>query len=478
MKVIHLPLIIANNSIAMSKYLNRMGVDSTIISYFRTWLGYEGDINLDLDRLDPVARRCKIQDFVQDFLKNEARKYDIFHFHFFETLATGTSCGGWHVGTEDAYWDLSVLKDMGKKLVFSCFGSDVRNNSKITYYQLRYENPALDLPKPPLNTRMGYGKIWQLCQMADAVVAGDSEVLRHVPYGCTIPMPIDLDGLRDAKGAAPSGREKFSILHAPSNNFLKGSRYVLKILDRLKAAYGEMVEFRLIQGVPAQQALLMYPGRGVAIDQINMGFGLFALEAMYLGRPVFCSLAAEEFMAHEPKLAGPVISVHNEEELYQGLVDFIEGRRSVDAKEMEDYVVENHSAEKTAVQWKDLYEKVMAGEPLSYTVSPCWMQEFGRLIDGRKIDRDDYYSKVTDILLARRDADTLLQEIENGMGLGNDTELLAKMLLAHAASGRKEAAQDLMRKNQSLTKSPPFRRHWKRARGILEGAGETASSAA
>jgi tetratricopeptide (TPR) repeat protein len=188
-RVIHLPLIIANNAIALSKHLNYLGVESKVISYFRTWLGYQGDINLDLDGLDGPERNRRVRAFVQDFLDHEAYKYDIFHFHFFDSLSTGTSFGGWKSHPERGdFWDLERIKEMGKRIVVSSWGSDVRNNSKLVYYQLQYENPAIEIPYPPLNRRDQYGKIWKFAQYADAMVHGDSELIKHTPFGSMIPI--------------------------------------------------------------------------------------------------------------------------------------------------------------------------------------------------------------------------------------------------------------------------------------------------
>jgi len=468
-RVVHLPLIIANNAPVISKYLRRLGVDSTVVSYFRTWLGYEGDVNLDLDRLDAKDRQQRLHGFVDEFMKREAPRYDVFHFHFCESLATGGSFGGWqsHPGREP-YWDLAALKAMGKKVVVSSFGSDVRNNSKLVYWQLKYDDPTLELPRPPLCTRPQYFKIWQFAQHADAIVSGDTELCAHVPWSTTIPIPIDLEPLSALKAAPQPEAQVFSILHAPSNNLLKGSRYIMRACERLKRTYGERIELRYIHGVAAQDALKMYPGRGVAIDQVNMTLGLFALEAMYLGRPVVCTLRAEEFLATETKLRAPVVRVGSEEEMCAAVAEFIEGRAEADLKALEDYVVEHHSAEVVARQYKALYERLLAGEALPSHPGQRWMRQFDRLIRGQKVDRDGYYPKVTDLLLARRDWEALAHEVQNGLGLSNDADLLAKLVLSHAAAGRGGMAEQLEKQNAKAVATPEYRQAYARARGVLD----------
>ena len=466
MNVIHCPVIIANNSVVISKYLRRLGVDSKVISYFRTWLKYEGDINLDLDNLDAEQRQKKLRTFVDDFLSNEANKYDIFHFHFFDTLSTGSSFGGWRShGEKSDFWDLKVLKDMRKKIVVTGVGSELRNNSKITYYQLKYLFPGLNLPYPPLNRRDQYGKIWQIAQYADAIVCADSETMKHAPYSTMILHPIDLEPLEQYR-RNPNTGETPSILHAPTNNVSKGTEYIIRILNRIRERYGDAVELRLIQGVPHHDALKLYPGPGLAIDQINMSFGLFATEAMYLGRPVICSLRREEFMPCDPKASAPMISVSNEENFYQSIIDYLEGNTKVSTEELTAYVVEHHAAEKVAAEYKDLYESLLDGQPLAHHVSNRWFQEFNRLICNQSPDQAGYYSTISDILLAIHDLQRLQHEAFMGKGIGNDTELLAKLVAAYEATGNKSTADQLNNSNLKHVVSKEYKSHLARAKTI------------
>ncbi len=467
-KVIHLPLIIANNAIALSKYLNRLGVDSKVISYFRTWLNYEGDINLDLDSLNIADRNKKVREFVDDFFAQEADKYDIFHFHFFDTLATGTSFGGWksHPERED-YWDLQKLKEMGKKIVVSSWGSDVRNNSKIVYYQLKYEDPSIQIPYPPLNRRDQYFKIWQFSQYADAIVHGDRETLRHTPYGEMIPIGIDVEPFDVLmKGRNGTGGNK-SILYAPSNQFYKGTKYTEAVLKRVQDRPGERVEIRKIHGLSHQEAMKAYLGDGAAIDDIAMfSFGLFALEAMYLGRTVFTTLCKEEYSGEDPKLEAPIVSVNNENDFYQKLAEFIESDVASRNGGYQGFVREKFSASVIAGRYRDLYERLMAGEKVDQFVSQEWNREFNLLLSQKKIDQRDYYPQVTDILLRNGSFDKLFHEVKTGMGLNNDIDLFAKYILALELTNQQERAAAERRTNGNVTSREAFLPLYRRAQDL------------
>jgi tetratricopeptide (TPR) repeat protein len=467
-KVIHLPLIIANNAIALSKYLNRLGVESKVISYFRTWLNYQGDINLDLDGLNVADKNRKVKEFVDDFFANEAYKYDIFHFHFFDSLSTGTSFGGWksHPERED-FWDLERLKAMRKKIVVSSWGSDVRNNSKLVYYQLQYEDPAIEIPYPPLNRRDQYGKIWKFAQYADAMVHGDSELIKHTPFGSMIPIGIDIEPFDLLLKAHPRHPERTSILYAPSNQFYKGTVYTEAVLKRIGARYGGAVEIRKVHGLPYEEAIRRYVGQGAAIDDIAIfSFGLFALEAMYLGRTVFTTFRQEEYFGGDPKREAPIVSVHSEKDFFQKMAAYLDADRTDPLEAYQRFIRERCSSSVIARQYKCLYERLMEGERIEQYVSQEWNREFQSFLAGHKIDVRDYYPQVTDILLKRRDYGKLMHEVQMGMGLNNDFDLLAKYIYALEAMDQGDQAVGVRRNNEAVVSSAAFSEAYQRAREL------------
>ncbi|MCG6533116.1 MAG: tetratricopeptide repeat protein [Syntrophales bacterium LBB04] len=467
-KVIQLPLIIANTAIALSKYLNRLGVESKVISYFRTWLNYQGDINLDLDGLNSADRNKKVREFVDYFFENEAHKYDIFHFHFFDTLSTGTSFGGWksHPERED-YWDLQKLKEMGKKIVVSSWGSDVRNNSKIVYYQLKYEEVSADIPYPPLNRKDQYNKIWKFAQYSDAIVHGDQEVCKHTPNGIMIPGGIDLEPFDLLMAGNRVTDEKKSILYAPSNQFYKGTNYTEAVLKRINDRYGEKIEIRKIHGLPYHEAIKRYLGNGAAVDDIAIfSFGLFTLEAMYLGRSVFATLRKEEYFGDDPKLKAPIINVNNKQDFYNKLVDFIDLDYVDHNDEYKGFILNNFSALVMAQKYKKLYERLLSGEKIEHYISQEWYKEFNLVLCNQKIDKRDYYPKVTDLLLEKKELEKLLHEVQMGMGLNDDVDLLAKYILALEVTNQEDPALAARMANKKLVSTGAFMQRYKRAKDL------------
>ena len=77
-------------------------------------------------------------------------------------------------------------------------------------------------------------------------------------------------------------------MHAPSNREKKGTRWVVEACERLP------VELDVVEGVRHDEARERYARADIVVDQLNAGWhGVFALEAMALGKPVVSYLRAE-----------------------------------------------------------------------------------------------------------------------------------------------------------------------------------------
>jgi hypothetical protein len=356
---------------------------------------------------------------------------------------------------------------MGKKIVVSSWGSDVRNNSKLVYYQLKYEDPTIDIHYPPLNRKDQYLKIWKFARYADAIIHGDCETVKHTPYGNMIPIGIDLEPFDLLMQGYPATSEDTSILYAPSNQFYTGTIYTEAVLKRVSARYANSVEIRKIHGLPYREAIKRYLGHGAAVDDIAIfSFGLFALEAMYLGRTVFTTLCEEEFFGEDPKLDAPVISVHSEEEFFQNMVAYLDGDRADALETNQSFIRERCSASIVARQYQCLYERLMAGERIEQFVSQAWDRELHRLLAGLKVDEGDYYPQVTDILLKKREYGKLMHEVQMGMGLNNDIDMLAKYICALEAAEQGSQSVSVRKNNEAVISTAAFKETYQRAREL------------
>jgi glycosyltransferase involved in cell wall biosynthesis len=80
------------------------------------------------------------------------------------------------------------------------------------------------------------------------------------------------------------------VIHAPTHRGVKGTRFVLEAVDKLKAE-GVPFRFQLIEGLPRAEARRLFERADLLIDQLWLGwYGGLAVELMALGRPVVCNI--------------------------------------------------------------------------------------------------------------------------------------------------------------------------------------------
>jgi len=220
--------------------LRRRGVDARLVVFERYKLHPEADWSLD--RRGGFARRQLIQ---WSALARLLPKTDVFHFVFGLTLVPQSL-------------QFPILGALGKKSVMQYLGSDIRG-------------------KTPEQLASG--------RKAGAQIIGSYDAIRWVPEAEVIPPGIDLARVTTVP---PSGRERPLIVHAPSNRGRKGTEHVIAACAGLDA------DLELVEGLHHDEALERYRAADIVVDQLNAGwYGLFAIEAMALGKPVVTYLHAE-----------------------------------------------------------------------------------------------------------------------------------------------------------------------------------------
>lgn len=159
--------------------------------------------------------------------------------------------------------------------------------------------------------------------------------------------------------AAPPGQRSRRplIVHSPSNPKLKGTEFVLAAVEHLRSRME--FDFRLIQNMPREEALAVLERADIFVDQVILGsYGLAAVEAMALGKPVICYI--------KPTLVGtypegmPIVSA-NPDNLTEVLGELISDRDRCHELGVRgrSYVEMYHDAAKIAEQLKTIYQSLM-----------------------------------------------------------------------------------------------------------------------
>src|SRR5438874_5006420 len=261
MRVTHCPVNTAGIPWANVQALRRRGVDARLVVFERYRLHPEAD--------EEIARPAGLLGRQLAQARAFARlapKTDVFHFYFGLTLLPKTV-------------QFPLLRLLGKKSVTHFLGSDIRGRA-----------PA-ELE-------------WS--RRAGARVVGSYDAIRWVPDSHVIPPGIDVAAIEPAP---PADRERPIVVHAPSSRARKGTEHVIAACERLG------VELDLVEGLDHREAFERYRNADVVDDQLNAGwYGVFAIEAMALGKPVVTFLHDEAVRRTEEAFgsAVPIVSATKE----------------------------------------------------------------------------------------------------------------------------------------------------------------------
>ena len=137
---------------------------------------------------------------------------------------------------------------------------------------------------------------------AGAVVIGSYDAIRWVPDANVIPPGIDVSAIEPAP---PKDGEHPVVLHAPSSRSRKGTEEVVAAAETLG------FNLELVEGVDHRAAFERYRAADLVVDQLNAGwYGMFAIEAMALGKPVVAFLHEEALRRTEEAFGVKVPIVH------------------------------------------------------------------------------------------------------------------------------------------------------------------------
>lgn len=284
LRVIHGTIEIANQMHTMAEGLKKIGVDAKTLNYYPNYLGYKSDYNLDINSFKD-SNEANIE--TKKLASKVISENDIFHFHF------GTSL------TLD-YSDLPLLKELGKKVVMQYWGSDVRLYSKAI--KLNPYIKVKDMNEEGIKRKLELiSKFIPDCIVDYELAEYAKDYHSNVHYTT---VAIDLSKYKFIK---ETHNKKILIVHAPTSPEFKGTSYILKAIEELKAKYD--FDFKLVQGMSHDEATKIYQQADLIIDQIlTGGYGVFAVESMAMGKPVISWIS--DFMKEKYPEELPIISAN------------------------------------------------------------------------------------------------------------------------------------------------------------------------
>ncbi len=257
-------------------------------------------------------------------------EYNTFHFYFGVTLLP-------------LNLDLPILKLLGKKMIMSYCGSDVRlyeiekrRNPYISLLETGRNKPENDGKK---KLRMLWHNLW-----VDKFTAGEiiyKSVRRMIPKSkVDDSMFLSLDGIKTSDFTPKyDSNEIPKIVHAPTDEDLKGTKYLEKALDKLKKK-GLSFEYMKVKNKDHDEAMKDYRTADIIVDQLLIGgMGKFSVEAMALGKPVVVYLN-EDIASELPDVPIVNANIHNLDEVLTELIQSPTQRKKIGKRARK--FVENH----------------------------------------------------------------------------------------------------------------------------------------
>jgi glycosyltransferase involved in cell wall biosynthesis len=305
LRVTHCPVNTAGIPWANVQALRAKKVDARLVVFNRYALHPEADV--DLRRRGGLLRQQLTQSRAFARL---APQTDVFHFYFGLTLLPKSV-------------QFHALRALGKRSVMHFLGSDIRGK------------PARELE-------------WS--RAAGARVVGSYDAIRWVPDAHVIPPGIDVHAIEPSP---PTDRERPVVLHAPSSRRRKGTDSVVAACEALDC------ELEIVEGLDHREAFERYRHADVIVDQLNAGwYGVFAIEAMALGKPVVTFLHDEAVRRTEEAfgIGVPIVPATKDTlgDVLRPLVESPDERRRVGAASRA-YVEEVHDLRRVADRLLDLY---------------------------------------------------------------------------------------------------------------------------
>lgn len=282
----HAPSNIAGIAGLLARAQRDLGYDATSVEYVAHQYGFGADRSLGIGRDDSAIKKMSS---VARFAVEAIRDYDVFHLYFGNTLFPYP------------YPDLALLRALGKRIVFHFCGCDVRDRAAtLRQYEISGCHECVSL--------VCLGKRHPSPARADVSFVSTPDLLEFVPGAQLMPGPVDLQKWtpRPPRLTPISDDNPVRILHAPSDREIKGTRYLLDAVERLKSA-GYPVELLMLEGVPHDKVVEFCGQADIAVDQLMIGaYGTVSIEMMAKGVPVVCRIR-DDLRHHYPENL-PIVS--------------------------------------------------------------------------------------------------------------------------------------------------------------------------
>ncbi len=282
MKVLHAPSEIAGQTSILARALRDLGVQAHSLATNPTFAQYAVDEMRPYDAM-PAPRRYA---GYLGLVAKHAARWDVFHFHFGRTLIAPHNL------------DLPLYRLLGKKLVFHFHGCDIRNRA---HMKATHAHSTCSECDPPFCIPARQRRVLrEAASHAQAQIVSTPDLLESAPGAIQMHVAVWLPDY----APSPPRAEPRLVLHAPTNRLIKGTPYVERAFETLRARFPG-VTFRTVEKLPWAELKALMSECDVFVDQLHMGwYGMVSAEAMALGKPTLAYIRPD----FEPRMKdAPVV---------------------------------------------------------------------------------------------------------------------------------------------------------------------------
>jgi len=291
MRILHAPININGAAWQVSQVERAKGYYSRVM-VFDEYFGRLHDYNLHF------LKNNKIKNFFNAlcFFIKSLKKYDVFHFYYGKTLVPLPFYSGKRI--VPILLDLIILKILRKKIFFTFHGSDIRRKK---LFLGKYKNNIsrkfdfFDYPEDLFKLiRLKFITIF-----TNKIFITTPDLKFFIPSAEITPQRISLNDWKISSfnrlSKIKSLKSRVVIFHASNNRQAKGTRYIIKTINRLEGE-GAHICFELVENIQHNQIKKFFNIADICIDQMLSGwYGMFSVEAMAVNKPVICYLNEDLF---------------------------------------------------------------------------------------------------------------------------------------------------------------------------------------
>lgn len=305
MKVLHCPTTVGGNPQSLARAERSLGSDSVSVALMQNYLQYDAD--------EVIFKGQKYS------LMNELRRwiyvwrnidqYDVIHYNYGQSLCPQRvnpqssfvkKIFGFFYNHLYADWlemvDVTWAKEKGKILAVTYQGDDARQGSYCAeHYNIHF---CHEVGADYYNTKTDAFKrerIEKFTDKADLIYAVNPDLLNVLPEKAQFVPYASVDPREWVPNYVSKSEDMpLHIVHAPSNRDVKGTKYIVAAIERLRQE-GAPLTFTLVEGVSNAEAKKIYESADVLVDQLLAGFyGGLSVELMALGKPVICYIRQDD----------------------------------------------------------------------------------------------------------------------------------------------------------------------------------------